>query len=572
MAGRAVVGSLRVDLGMDTAEFAKGAKDAETRLGRLLGTIKSFAAGAVAALSTAAIASAIRSSVNHMDKMGDAAQRVGIAVEELSKLEYAARFADVSLGDLEANLTKFNRSLAQIQAGGSNDASVALRALGVAATDSSGKLRPVPAIMADLAEEFAGMEDGAGKAAIAVALFGKSGTAMIPMLNEGREGLAGAAAQAEKLGLVISSNTSAAAAQFNDNLDILTYAAQGLTQQIAEKLLPTMVAITNSMVDYIGEGDVAEQISKALGFVMKELARFAVDVATAFEELTIWIGAVKDTLFTSVTDIGRIKDIWVKAADDVGNAWAENAERVADMQEAVANATVIKTTDRKKYAAPVLPAPGGSGGNGKPGQNTYGIYGTPFLKFVPDDIQKIDDALEGLSTTSRTIGEEIGDNLGGAFRTWIDDALDGTFNLSDALGSLAKQFLNMTLSNAATNLFKNTGHGLYGGAGGGFLASLLNSFSGFFAGGGKIASGRWGIAGEAGPELIAGPATVTPMGGGGSTIIINNAPPGTTARETVDSRGNRRVEVQVAEMIAAEQMRPGSAAARARGASPYVTR
>lgn len=44
-------------------------------------------------------------------------------------------------------------------------------------------------------------------------------------------------------------------------------------------------------------------------------------------------------------------------------------------------------------------------------------------------------------------------------------------------------------------------------AGGGFLAG----FAGMFATGGRIPSGQWGIAGEAGPEIITGPANVTPM-------------------------------------------------------------
>jgi hypothetical protein len=52
--------------------------------------------------------------------------------------------------------------------------------------------------------------------------------------------------------------------------------------------------------------------------------------------------------------------------------------------------------------------------------------------------------------------------------------------------------------------------------GGGILETIgggiKSLFSGFFANGGMIPQGRFGIAGEAGPELIGGPASVTPMG------------------------------------------------------------
>jgi len=48
-------------------------------------------------------------------------------------------------------------------------------------------------------------------------------------------------------------------------------------------------------------------------------------------------------------------------------------------------------------------------------------------------------------------------------------------------------------------------------------------FAGFFANGGMIPAGSFGIAGEAGPELISGPATVTPLGGGGAVTYNINA-------------------------------------------------
>ena len=44
------------------------------------------------------------------------------------------------------------------------------------------------------------------------------------------------------------------------------------------------------------------------------------------------------------------------------------------------------------------------------------------------------------------------------------------------------------------------------------LTGLGKLFSGFFAEGGAIPSGGWGVVGEAGPEIIRGPGTVTPQG------------------------------------------------------------
>jgi len=66
-----------------------------------------------------------------------------------------------------------------------------------------------------------------------------------------------------------------------------------------------------------------------------------------------------------------------------------------------------------------------------------------------------------------------------------------------------------------------------GGIGGGFLGDIIGGigdfFGGFFAGGGNLGAGKWGVAGEHGPELIRGPASITPMMGGGSVTYNINA-------------------------------------------------
>lgn len=100
----------------------------------------------------------------------------------------------------------------------------------------------------------------------------------------------------------------------------------------------------------------------------------------------------------------------------------------------------------------------------------------------------------------------------------------------------------------------------FGGGGDG----LLGSFGGFFAGGGTLGAGKWGIAGEFGPEIIKGPAQVIPInmlgerGGGGSAPVINitnnvdasGADAANVARlEAALVRSNRELEGRVIQAI-----------------------
>ncbi len=58
-------------------------------------------------------------------------------------------------------------------------------------------------------------------------------------------------------------------------------------------------------------------------------------------------------------------------------------------------------------------------------------------------------------------------------------------------------------------------------------AAASSGFAGLFADGGSIDAGKWGVVGEAGAEVVAGPAAVTPWdklpasAAQGSTQVIN---------------------------------------------------
>ena len=95
----------------------------------------------------------------------------------------------------------------------------------------------------------------------------------------------------------------------------------------------------------------------------------------------------------------------------------------------------------------------------------------------------------------------------------------GKLSFKDLFRSLMTEIIKMQANKLFLSIFGK----------GGPLSSL---FAGFFAGGGMIPSGKYGIAGEAGPELIRGPANVIGtadtaqiLGGGGSprpTVINYN--------------------------------------------------
>ena len=116
----------------------------------------------------------------------------------------------------------------------------------------------------------------------------------------------------------------------------------------------------------------------------------------------------------------------------------------------------------------------------------------------------------GAQTTG---GGGILDSIGNIF-SGVKNAVGSVFSgigtaVSDIAGSIGSIF---------------SGGGGGGGGGGGFLDTIASGigslFGGFFANGGAIPAGKFGMVGERGPELIGGPAQITPLTG--STSVTYN--------------------------------------------------
>jgi hypothetical protein len=97
------------------------------------------------------------------------------------------------------------------------------------------------AVLLETAELFERMPDGVQKTNLAVEMFGRSGLNMIPMLNQGRDGITELMAEAERLGVVIDGRTAKAAEEFNDQLTKLRAGGRGLIQDVVGPLLPMLI-------------------------------------------------------------------------------------------------------------------------------------------------------------------------------------------------------------------------------------------------------------------------------------------------------------------------------------------
>lgn len=127
-------------------------------------------------------------------------------------------------------------------------------------------------------------------------------------------------------------------------------------------------------------------------------------------------------------------------------------------------------------------------------------------------------------------GKRVGDILRDLVKMLANNALKGALTGEGMFG----QLMGVSGKNGNTGgLLGMLAGGLSGGGGFGGIGKL---FSGFFADGGSIPAGKFGIVGERGPEMVAGPATVTPNAGSPNIQINNYTSADVEARQMSDGQ------------------------------------
>lgn len=288
-------------LSKDMAQAKGMVGDAGSKMTGAFSGAQKALAGLGVGLSVAGFASWVKGAINAADETSKLSARTGLATKEVAGMQLAFELSGLEAGDFAKAMTKVATEV--------SDGNKAFEVMGIKTKNADGSLRGTRAVLGDLADSFAGMEDGTRKTALAVEVFGdKLGSKMIPLLNGGSEGLAAMDEMAGKLGLTIDGDTAQAAERFNDTLSLIGKGGTGIATQIAAKLLPTLESLAGGFLEAMTEGDRLSQISDAISAGLKGVYSVAVGAIggiTAFGKALGGVIAAADLLAQ-----GEFKKAW----------------------------------------------------------------------------------------------------------------------------------------------------------------------------------------------------------------------------------------------------------------------
>ncbi len=210
--------------------------------GTAVGLAKTFAAGFIGLQAVQGVASFGKSVLDAADRLDEMAQRTGLSVEQLSELEYAAKMGGTSIDAVQTAMGRLAAKATEA-ATGNKTAAIAFDALGVSVKNSSGGLKTQLELFEEVGQRISEINDPTLRAAMAIEVFGKSGTQLLPLLLD----LGKLRQEVRDLGGVVSKEFAANAAEFNDNLDRMAVLSKGLAKTILNELVPALNKMMTEM-------------------------------------------------------------------------------------------------------------------------------------------------------------------------------------------------------------------------------------------------------------------------------------------------------------------------------------
>jgi hypothetical protein len=285
------------------------------------GLINPFTAGLAAVAAFGAGASAVANGLLALDErveqLGNLADQLGVSFEFIQVLEESANRSGVSVDTLAGSMTRLQKTLAGADEE-SKSAQSALDRLGVSVEDLNGLSQQDQIRL--IGDRLGAIQDPAQRTAAAVALFGKSGAALLPFFKN----LGPAASDLERFGKVLNDIDRGRIEDFGDGVDALRVASKGLSTDLLLPFAGLGEGIAQGSAEFLGGvnaivgpiGDVLEPVLSSLG--------------SALETVGVVVGGVGRVFGTLLAPIGEISQAFGVVGDSFNEAFVDVVRYLVD--------------------------------------------------------------------------------------------------------------------------------------------------------------------------------------------------------------------------------------------------
>lgn len=216
--------------------------------------------------------------------INDMSARTGLSTTTLQELQFATGQVGVSFESITGAVGRLTKTMSD-SGEGSKVAAAAFKSLGIETTDSTGHLRKMEDIFPEIIKKLAGMKNETDRNALAQKFFGKGALELVPLLDQGAEGIEAMKKQAHSLGAVLSGEAIQANDKFGDTLDQVKAALKGAGMQLATQFLPTFQSLADWTLSHMPEiKSVASKAFDTISNALKTTGNFIKDTTQFFSK------------------------------------------------------------------------------------------------------------------------------------------------------------------------------------------------------------------------------------------------------------------------------------------------
>lgn len=251
-----------------TAQQSKLAAEGHAFLNKQLESMKELLPALAVGAIVAGFMELAKSGLELADNLGKLHQKTGLAAETISTFSFAARYADVEQEALAKGLVKFTKSMDDYDKGAGKAAGAIAQLFG---NENALKGLDMDQRLQKITEKLASLEPGAKRTGAAVALFGKAGAELLPVMDElGAEGFDELQKKAAKLGLTFNEDAVQAAENLKRSMITLKAEGQGMATQFLMGMAPQLANAVDGITDATAEAGVNgfKEVGKYAGYVI----------------------------------------------------------------------------------------------------------------------------------------------------------------------------------------------------------------------------------------------------------------------------------------------------------------
>lgn len=232
--------------------------------------------------------------VSTIDAMSDLAQRTGMGVEALQALQMAGRLSGVD--DVTGAVQKLAVAIGQAADSGNTDAFTKL-GLNFAELQAMAPEEQFRAVQASIAA----LPTPAERAAAAVAIFGRAGVELLPLMNENLQEIE---ERMKRLGAIVGADQVEAIDSMNDSLAMVRATFDGIIGNVVGNLAPIVESLAEDIMAMVesfnsASGSGGEGIANVITEALLDIAEY---FAGIFDSALVSF----DGFGTTLSDVGEV--------------------------------------------------------------------------------------------------------------------------------------------------------------------------------------------------------------------------------------------------------------------------